>query len=899
MANEEIASPLASLMKEKYGITRYKGSLTMTAKDDFSTILRKTAKYIYSNQDWDDEAKYQSLDAMAQATMAYYSSGIAFIKTFASGDQQPKLVDAKTTGEGQYVLNYNNGNEITFALDPNNKDWAHQGNLYSLRNKVNAYQITGNINYTLGYGKIMRGLLDTYHQQDTANQRVGLTEQDFLANVQSLMHHSNYLKILGANFLEYSKETKALEILNTANVPQMNFTWTDSGDQDVAYLINKTGNYSIDRRAVPAKDFVQTDRSIKPTGKFPKEFTASDQDLQVITRSNLLKVAQNNQIGHLIGSYLDDTFGLVQQVNYDQQLNKSTHARAWEEKKNINKSTQNAMETTVLNKQFKHVEIDNEVSIELFKQFEHEMNRLSRALPKGKQEPTLRLRKLGNHKALGMYVPLLNTVVLDFRTMDQVGEQRNKINRDLTGEPGISSFIHEYGHYLDHQLATNKDVDSRTLATSAAFSKIRNGYRQNVAGTLASNKANYYTMPTEIFARGLEVWVAQNKIKSNLAAKPENVLPATTASPEYRGFRGLEDEITKFYDQLPGLAKFKEQYQEHDFSEPTEPTVTKTEDTPKGETPTKKVRAKTAVSEITMAGQTSLELPTEPNREGIDSLGLDGLTVNQDQTNRAKLDQYAKELLAEHTNDIGKFERLVDATSSSLDDVNPNRLISVVLNPNEYNQSMTLISDQALRQVGFPIDRYPNVNKANGYVAQKNGKFTVGTVYNYGGLVNAVFNQKQIPADAQKQLNVLDRAYNLDHTKIYTTQNPQVRDQVNQWVKGVDQANQVASSPNLDKKIAYSIMAKAVVANNQPVEAYQVAQTDRFHFNDAEKQIFAKLKPKDREKLYLTATKHAKQLTNSVQRQLKRTQAIDQQVQKQPAPADPVRQLMGFGYRQR
>ncbi len=78
------------------------------------------------------------------------------------------------------------------------------------------------------------------------------------------------------------------------------------------------------------------------------------------------------------------------------------------------------METTTLKRYFQFIEIDNDVDLGLFSQFEKEMERMHSILPKaGDTLPELRLRKLGNHHALGLYVPqkIRSLSTLEIQTM--------------------------------------------------------------------------------------------------------------------------------------------------------------------------------------------------------------------------------------------------------------------------------------------------------------------------------------------------------------------------------------------------------------------------------------------------------------------------------------------------
>lgn len=123
------------------------------------------------------------------------------------------------------------------------------------------------------------------------------------------------------------------------------------------------------------------------------------------------------------------------------------------------------MESTSLKKYFKFIELDNDVDLNLFGQFEQEMERIHEVLPEtGNKSLELRLRKLGNYRAMGMYVPTNNTIAIDFRDYG-----------DDIGGVGIQSFIHEYAHALDYSLG-----NGRLLSMSDDFRSIVMKYRENL-----------------------------------------------------------------------------------------------------------------------------------------------------------------------------------------------------------------------------------------------------------------------------------------------------------------------------------------------------------------------------------------------------------------------------------
>lgn len=144
---------------------------------------------------------------------------------------------------------------------------------------------------------------------------------------------------------------------------------------------------------------------------------------------------------------------------------------------------------------FKEIEIDTQkyegmdFDYKEFKRVEKDWERICNLVPHAEQVPSLKFRKLGKHKATGLYVPLLNIVAVDVRY--------------------TNSFIHEYGHYLDFCLGSYVDQ----LSTKKEFESILDGYINGLGSMVLPEgfKYDYFTTPTEVFARAFELWV-HNKV---------------------------------------------------------------------------------------------------------------------------------------------------------------------------------------------------------------------------------------------------------------------------------------------------------------------------------------------------------------------------------------------------
>ncbi len=256
----------------------------------------------------------------------------------------------------------------------------------------------------------------------------------------------------------------------------------------------------------------------------------------------------NHSYGELvefIDGYIDSVYEVAVQHEYERNLESQFRADPATTKANINDETQKVMDNTELKQYFKFVELDNEVDLKLFGDFEREMHRVQEVLPKiNDTKPDLRLRKLGNYKAAGLYFPFNKTIALDFRSDSTENRDEYK-----PSEPGIRSFIHEYGHYLDYNLV-NSDGMTTSLSLEQEFRPIIEKYveqlKENGIYSQSHGKtANYYAVPTEVFARAFEVYAYEKGLRSPLM-KSEDY----GTEPQYVSFTPeIREEITKYFDE--------------------------------------------------------------------------------------------------------------------------------------------------------------------------------------------------------------------------------------------------------------------------------------------------------------------------------------------------------------
>lgn len=206
-------------------------------------------------------------------------------------------------------------------------------------------------------------------------------------------------------------------------------------------------------------------------------------------------------------------------------------ASAWEDKKNYSKAHRERMETTVLNKWFSKVDIDDSVDLEEFDKFERDYAEIREKLPPipDHMKPRLGVRLLGKHNADGLYSPTHMAVMVDVRN---------------TG-----SFIHEMGHHLDLAVHDNASLSNE-------FAEIKREYSRTIKfpeGTSAA-KMDYFQTSTEVNSRLFERF-------ANIRLGIENSLVDTTKHDgfDYAPFKDNPELEAKGFAYLEKLFGYDKQ----------------------------------------------------------------------------------------------------------------------------------------------------------------------------------------------------------------------------------------------------------------------------------------------------------------------------------------------------
>lgn len=168
----------------------------------------------------------------------------------------------------------------------------------------------------------------------------------------------------------------------------------------------------------------------------------------------------------------------------------SSYAKSYETKKNIPKKTLLAMETSVLNSYFGYVEFDEMCDLkkaeELSKECVALLDSFFSFAGKDTQNNSIRFRRLGNHKAGGLYYPGMQCLCVD------------------VGSP--SSFVHELGHLIDYTEQYSLKKDFNEILRRYCYYIDRLTPEETKFFTKKYGK-DYYTNPTEVFARSFELYV--------------------------------------------------------------------------------------------------------------------------------------------------------------------------------------------------------------------------------------------------------------------------------------------------------------------------------------------------------------------------------------------------------
>lgn len=262
---------------------------------------------------------------------------------------------------------------------------------------------------------------------------------------------------------------------------------------------------------------IGAERIRRATGKNPLDLVATDPGEEKV--GDYASLLDETLKAQSFGERIRDQQKYVSET-------KTSLASAWEDKKYPDQTHRELAENSILLQAgFRKVEVDNDVDPKEFHDFEQAVLEAQKVLPKmpAGTTPAIRVRKLGKHRALGLYVPHVNTICVDVHDS--------------------GSFVHEYGHMLDFQSAESSMGDD--------FAEVIGVYRQAlVMDGSASRSAKYYQVPTEIWARAFELWGRERLGIDNRIVQPKETYESRFDYRPFREVPGLKEKAFRVFDRL-------------------------------------------------------------------------------------------------------------------------------------------------------------------------------------------------------------------------------------------------------------------------------------------------------------------------------------------------------------
>lgn len=225
-------------------------------------------------------------------------------------------------------------------------------------------------------------------------------------------------------------------------------------------------------------------------------------------------------------------------IKYEAKMEKEIsreHAKSFQTKRNIPQKCIRAMSRSGFNRYFGYIEFDEECDLKLMEELYREYDAFAKEMDIDKYpEVSLRFRKLGNHKASGLYYYVLKCLCVDVRF------------------PG--SMVHEVGHMIDYHME-HISIKYSFQAVYDRYEYLLKDYlskadKEHASVLKGKSKYNldYYLQPTEVFARCFEMYVVRLRGIDNSLCRPDFGF----AYPEDAKLMAL---IKDFYD---GILKKKE-----------------------------------------------------------------------------------------------------------------------------------------------------------------------------------------------------------------------------------------------------------------------------------------------------------------------------------------------------
>lgn len=542
---------ITDLMKTKYGLTHISNTINITAKDTLYTIYKKTAKYIYKNGvqngDFTDQDEIAALAKKANVSPSQLKKVNTNLMANDEKEQYVELLKLKNTKKDRWedhvyeLVDEKNHSKDFFFIKPNGtvpktynssrrywtrtndavkraiehtnttlkySKWLTRADNYKESSHFTAYSR----DTLIGYSKLSEDLTKTLSKNKSLNQEICNRLISDLENPYYSGRSHDYV---------FAQDLAKEIFKKKAHTPTYD-EWKKAKNTDVSplkYIIDDEN----DNGEKKTRDQIETELS---------EYLINDNRL--LSKDVLTTQLNKNKVLGGIENYLKDTYNLTLQADYNALQSQSIHAKYFQTKKNINRETQHKMDdlSKKLSKSFKAVEIDNDVDLKELDKFIPELQQTLKVLPQANNgaKPILRFRKLKNHKALGMYNQINNTIAIDFR---------ERIDK----ETGLQSFVHEYGHFLDfNEKCQPSLLDPKLNPTlKATQTEI-----DNIAG-LDKKVRQYLKTPTEIYARAFEMYVSHAGLDNSTIKNKETY--NSKESPKFSTFTyEIKKQLYSYFD---------------------------------------------------------------------------------------------------------------------------------------------------------------------------------------------------------------------------------------------------------------------------------------------------------------------------------------------------------------
>lgn len=251
---------------------------------------------------------------------------------------------------------------------------------------------------------------------------------------------------------------------------------------------------------------------------YPEDALASEAALRIIGRDV-------NQFLILLGK---DYQVRKAELKMERHLS-GEYAHSYETKKNIPDKCVRAMARSGFNDFFGYVEFDEECDLRLMTELAKEYRAVAREIGLDRHpEVSLRFRKLGQHKASGLYYYTLKCLCVDVRY------------------PG--SMMHEAGHMLDYEMGHISDTYDfsgiREKYTELMYRFLKESDPDTAKQLNGKTKYNlsYYLLPSEIFARCFEMYLVRHRAIDNSICRPGRI--------GYPEDPKLDEMISVYFDKL-------------------------------------------------------------------------------------------------------------------------------------------------------------------------------------------------------------------------------------------------------------------------------------------------------------------------------------------------------------